>query len=567
MRITGRYVTGAILLAAVAVVAIIPACGGGGGDDGGSAAAPPVIPASEAEPNNTAATATTLGANIAGAGALAAAGDIDFWSFSATAGTDIEIELFANRRALAAWSAPGNAIVATLFAPDGTTTLVKNTPINAFALLDNDIAIFRVAASGTHFLRLTQFFPGGAAGPYAFTIKTVSLSNLQTEVEAPGVTGVNDTSAGAQAITPGTVFGYHGPNNFDFYSFVISAPSIVRFGTTAYRNGSISTLAARFDPIIDLIATNGTTLLKLDDDDIFFDSGLAYRINTPGTYFLNVRHFNATDEGPYYLSFESVAAGSATETEPNNLSTTANPIAYGSILNGSVIGGDDDFFSFTGTAGDMVYVQVLSTTADVQGSPTAVLPTSSILASDGVTVVPSATEGTDLRFRRTILTASGTFFVRLTTGSATALPYTLRLIRQQSSGLETEPNNTVAAANAFPGSRVTGVIGTAGDLDTYSFSATAGELVVFSVEANFATASNLDGWGSVLVPGLQILDSTAAVLATSNTTSARVPRGDITGLRLVEIAFVAPGSGTFYVQVSDTTGAGGANRFYTLVKR
>jgi len=564
MRIPGRYVTGAVLLASATVIAVISACGGGGGGGGGGAVA--VVPASEVEPNNTAATATPTGASLAGAGSLATAGDADFWSFNAAAGTDIEIELFAARRAQAAWSAPGNLMVATLIAPDGTTTLVKNTPL--LGVFDIDIPTFHIAASGTHFLKLEQSAPGNAAGTYAFTVKTVGLSNLQTEAEAPGVTGVNDTSAGAQAITPGTVFGYHGPSNFDFYSFNVAAPSIVRLATTAYRIGTIGALGVRYDPIIDLIATNGTTVLKSDDDDILLDSGLAYQINTPGTYFLNARHFN-TAEGPYYLSYESVPVGSATETEPNNLAPgSANPIAYGSILSGSVVAGDDDFFSFTGTAGDMVYVQVLSASTDVQGSLLGTLPTSSILQSDGVTVVPSAPEGSDLRFRRTILTASGTYFIRLTTASGTALPYTLRLIRQQSSGLETEPNNTIAAANPIPaGNRVTGVIATAGDLDTYSFSAAAGELVVFSVEANSALASNLDNWGSTLITGLQILDGTAAVLGTSNTTSAINTLGTITGLRRVEIAFVAPGTGTFYVQVSDTTGAGNATKFYTLVKR
>jgi hypothetical protein len=208
----------------------------------------------------------------------------------------------------------------------------------------------------------------------------------------------------------------------------------------------------------------------------------------------------------------------------------------------------------------MVEFQLLNLSFDVQGS-TGTLITPSLLDVDGTTPLPFTIGGGDLRISRTILTSSGTFYIRLSTASGTPEPYLLRLHRVQSSEFEVEPNDSIATATPFPaGGKITGTLSSDSDLDLYSFSASAGELVIFSIEAGFAEAFELTTWGSTLIPTLTLLDASNVTLTTADGST----RGTNTGLYLVEVSFVAPADGSYAIQVGGTSGASG---HYTLIKR
>ncbi len=522
------------------------------------------LPVTEVEGNGAPATASAATLGVPAQGSLAAPGDVDVWSVALSAGQDVEIEVFSTRRDPETWDASGNRAVATLLAPDGTSVLVTTEPTIGTGL-DQDVARFRVPSTGIHFLELRTAVPASAGGPYAFTIRALTLSNPQVEAEP------NDGVATATAIVPGTVFATHASGDEDFYAFAVTEPTIVRFETFAHRNGASGVATGRFDPILDLVDATGTTVLKSRDDGIFFDTVFAYLLEEPGTYTLRVRSFGgAGDAGDYFLHFEAVPATGVAEVEPNpGAPGASNPLAVGSLRRGSVSSGDDDVFTFDGTAGDLVHLQLLALSTDVQGATALVEPVTTILEPNGVTVVPSSGPGPSQRIRRTILTTTGTFFVRVSTSSATPTPYALRLSIPQTSSFEHELNDTVASAEPLPeAGRISGTLDGIGDVDVFAFPAVAGELVVLSLLGSVADASNadLDGWGSTIVPRLDVLDAASALLVRADDLApVRKPRGTISGLYRVEAAFVAPSTGTFYAQVRDVGST--PTPHYTLVKR
>jgi len=525
----------------------------------------PVV-VSEAEGNDTPATASPATLGTPAQGSLVAPGDVDVWSVSLTAGQDLELELFSTRRDPGVWDAADNRMVATLRAPDGVTSLVTTEPsLPTGIALDQDVARVRVTSTGTHFLELRAFAPAVAGGRYAFVVRPVTLSNPQTAVEP------HDTPATASPLAPGTVFSTRAAGDEDWYAVTVAEPTIVRFETFAHRNGVHGSATGRFDPIVDLADATGTTFLKSRDDGIFFDTVFAYRIGTPGTYAVRVRSFGGGEhDGSYLLRYDAQPVGPGTEAEPNSMAPSqSNPIADGEVLSGAVSAGDDDVFSFPGDAGDEVHVQLLALASDVQGATATVEPQTELLGADGISVLPSSAPGPSQRIRRTILKTAGTCFVRVSTTSAVPTPYTLRLSIVERSAFEAEPNDAPAETTPVPNEgRISGDVDAFGDVDVYAFPAVTGELVVLSLLASVADASNadLDGWGSTIVPRLVVTDSASTVLlAADDLAPHRKARGTLSGMHRVELAFVAPFTGTFFVHVSDVGFT--PTPHYTLIKR
>ena len=88
-------------------------------------------------------------------------------------------------------------------------------------------------------------------------------------------------------------------------------------------------------------------------------SAIDYVLVDPGTYFVNVLEHSGAGDAAYFLKFERISlAGIFEETEPNDTPATANAIAYGRKATGEIDAADTDFYSFSGTAGDMVRLQM-----------------------------------------------------------------------------------------------------------------------------------------------------------------------------------------------------------------
>src|SRR6185503_2316083 len=119
---------------------------------------------------------------------------------------------------------------------------------------------------------------------YALLVKTLSVTNLQEEAEPTGTSGVNDTPGTAEAITPGTVHGYHVSDEDDFYTITVTGPTKIHLELTAYRNGVSREDPKYYDTYLYLYDTDGTTELISVDDAYFYDSAIEYTLTAAGTY-------------------------------------------------------------------------------------------------------------------------------------------------------------------------------------------------------------------------------------------------------------------------------------------
>lgn len=110
----------------------------------------------EVEPNGTTATASPLGgSNLVVRAPLWPNGDIDFYSFTATAGDRVYV---ATMTSGAAGSSTDSQI--TLLASDGTTVIEFDDDNGSFAGLSSSIAGATIPTNGTYFLRINDFTAG-----------------------------------------------------------------------------------------------------------------------------------------------------------------------------------------------------------------------------------------------------------------------------------------------------------------------------------------------------------------------------------------------------------------------
>ncbi len=601
----------AIYLGLLTVALALPACnGGGGGAGGGIGPVPeefrrqPTVPtideaASDDNDQWNAADVRGLPEGGAGRGDLGTPGDVDFWAFDAVDGAVVSVELYAGQldQALTsgadpvAWDTAPNLPLLIVWDVDGTSILRLHVTDDAApgvgwgaGLHDQDIPRFRVPADGTYFLSVSQQAPGEAGGSYAVAIKPVPIAGLQSEVEGMGVQGLNDNRNTAEPIVPGTLHAWHVDGENDFFKFAVAAPSIVRFETVGHRNGISRGDDAYFDPFLTLYDRDGATVLRSVDDAFFFDSALAYKLATPGTYFVDVRDIASTGDGEYFLDYAlTPLSGAVPEVEGNNTPATATAIGYGTIVTGSSAPADPDYYRFAGLAGDMVRVRVF----DGENAELATQTVSVTLLDGAGDPLPAADGGT-LRTIRTIVQETGTFLIRVDP-AADLTAYCLDLQLVAAAPYEVEPNDNggnldVDRANGLDDrGRAAGVIDLASDVDFFSFQAQENELVTFAIFAARADLafhsdghSSLSGHGSALQPVIAILDDTGAILAgtlfdPSPLSADSVSGESITnGLATQSVSFVAPASGTFFVAVGQDAsdpGAPSPEHYYAIERR
>ncbi|MFN0009765.1 MAG: DVUA0089 family protein [Planctomycetota bacterium] len=559
------------ILAGCLLVALgLPACGGGGGGGGGGN--PAVL--AESEPNGTPAQANALTLGRPGAGSVAAAGDVDFYSIRFTAGTYVKIELFATRLDQAAWDGAVNVPRLTLLAPDGTTVLLEHDPNGSvsdgwsWGPHDLDFPLYRVPATGTHYVGVEpgdDTLPGGA---YAVRASVVSLPAAQLEFEPAGTTGANDTPNTSQNIQPGIVHGFHAEGDLDYYAITITTPRVLRFEVTGYRNGVHDGDDGYFDPALQLFDSNGTALLALDDDSFFFDPAIQFAFEDAGTYFLEVAEAGGVGDASYVLSYSSAPATAAPETEPNDTTATADPIAYGGSVSGSLDMALLDLYAFPGSAGDMVRIQLFDAWNLQDAADFVAIE---VLAPDGATTLPTG-GFFDFQTATAILQEDGTHYIRaMSTGGLT--DYRLELSLFRSAQQEAEPNDTIAAADAALATRAAGSIGAPGDSDVFPFDAPEDRLTVLAIYAGRAAtgsdgAFEYSGHGSDLAPLVTVTDGLGTVLATSTSDPASIFTESATDpLPTAALAFVPSSAGPFYVRLESALGAGGPTHTYVIEKR
>lgn len=212
----------------------------------------------------------------------------------------------------------------------------------------------------------------------------------------------------------------------DYYGFTANAGDLV----FAAVNTSWASGVAQ-DSILDVIASDGTTVVETDDDDGTFgvsaSSIAGTRLLDAGTYFLRVRAGSISAQlRPYDLFFQLRPSTVSAETEPNDDKATANQLSGGLVSGAIGQDGDNDVWAFTLAAGETVFV---SLDADperdgVTWNPRVELelPSGSRLAADDSSVVSPNSEA--LYFT---VEEAGTYYVGVEASGAAGPTATYRL--------------------------------------------------------------------------------------------------------------------------------------------
>lgn len=180
------------------------------------------------------------------------------------------------------------------------------------------------------------------------------------------------------------------------------------------------------DSVLDIFASNGITVLENDDENgTISESSSAIAgmvIPTTGTYYIRVTESgNNSTIQPYYLHFQLKRGSPTPETEPNNDSGTATPLASSGWMAGTIAtAGDIDVFSVNLEAGESVYLGLdlasIRPGTGWNGSVGLGLFTNQgvqeyFFVDDSATIAPNAEA-----FFYTVRTA-GTYYIRVTGGS------------------------------------------------------------------------------------------------------------------------------------------------------
>ncbi|HXD30607.1 MAG TPA: pre-peptidase C-terminal domain-containing protein [Pyrinomonadaceae bacterium] len=272
----------------------------------------PLATGAETEPNNTSGTATaiTFTPTAITTAAINPGGDVDFYTFTAPAGSQVWIETDTGGTQNA--GATSRDTVVDLLAADGSTVIENDdddgTGNGGDGTIETGLASMiagrTLTAGGTYFIRVQAFSATGIINPYRLF---VSLTNVAATAEVEA----NNTAATANvANSPALRSGSIGvAADVDYYSVSANAGDTIFFPVDAdpERDGTGTDLVVEFRDPADAI------LLSVDSSitgSIVNPAaeGANYTVATSGTYFVKVRHFSATGTGTYNIHIVNTSA-------------------------------------------------------------------------------------------------------------------------------------------------------------------------------------------------------------------------------------------------------------------
>lgn len=141
----------------------------------------------------------------------------------------------------------------------------------------------------------------------------------------------------------------------DYYSFSASAGDKIYAGTMT----SWSADGVTPDSVLDLLGTDGTSVIESDDDEGSFSNFSSSLAGVPipanGTYFLRVKPYLTGSLRPYDLHFQRRSGAPTAETEDNGVTAQNLPASH--WVSGALsAAADTDNFLFSANAGDTVYL-------------------------------------------------------------------------------------------------------------------------------------------------------------------------------------------------------------------
>lgn len=284
----------------------------GSGVKGGARAPRPYATGSETEPNDTSGTATalTFTPTAITTAAINPGGDIDFYTFTAPAGSRVWLE--TDTGGVQNAGATSRDTVVDLLAADGTTVIENDdddgTGNGGDGTIETGLASLiagrTLTTGGTYFIRVQAFSATGIVNPYRLF---VSLTNVAAtpEVEA------NDTAATANvANSPALRSGSIGVlGDADYYSISCNAGDTIFFPVDADpdRDGTGSDLVVEFRDPADavLLSVDSSISGSLANPAA---EGANYTVNASGTYFIKVFWFDDEDIGSYDIHIVNTSA-------------------------------------------------------------------------------------------------------------------------------------------------------------------------------------------------------------------------------------------------------------------
>jgi hypothetical protein len=272
----------------------------------------PRATSAEGEPNDTAGTATalTFTPTAITSAAINPGGDVDFYTFTAPAGSRVWIETDTGGTQNA--GATSRDTVIDLLAADGTTVIENDdddgTGNGGDGTIETGLASIiagrTLTTGGTYFIRVRAFSVTGIINPYRLF---VSLTNVAATAEVEA----NDTAATANvANSPALRSGSIGvAADVDYYSVSANAGDTIFFPVDAdpERDGTGTDLVVEFRSPADALLLSVDSSITGDLTDPAAE-GANYTVDAAGTYFIKVRHFSATGTGTYNIHIVNTGA-------------------------------------------------------------------------------------------------------------------------------------------------------------------------------------------------------------------------------------------------------------------
>jgi RHS repeat-associated protein len=269
------------------------------------------------EPNNTVAAAKPIAVSETQSHAFCVAGDVDWLSFSAAAGTIYRFRTLN--------LASGVDTYLSLYGTNGVTELAASDDDGGGL---SSLIEYTIPQAGTYYLKVRHYSSNAGGDSLTYQIQVTSLgtaSPTPTQAACPDAYEPNDSVSQARPMTLGQTQTHYicVPGDQDWVSFAAAAG-------TRYRIETLD-LAAGVDTYIYLYDINGTAVIGSDDDSGPGSASLLdYTVGQAGTYYVRARDYSSGTGGPtlsYGLRISVLTAPTATATATTSPTATASPTA------------------------------------------------------------------------------------------------------------------------------------------------------------------------------------------------------------------------------------------------
>jgi hypothetical protein len=367
--------------------------------------------------------------STATAGALEAAGDVDFFSFSGAASTKYEFTCLG---------ATGVDCNVTLYDPSGMV-LLEDTTSSTTARV-----VWVVRSAGTYFARVSH--GTGGTGAYTWQLRDLGPDDHGNSLSSATLIEPSDTHVPARIDAVGDI---------DVFRFTAQAGHIYRFecNTTAFNCN-----------VFLVILENGAVRTLASDTRGNLSASVTYEVATAGTYYFTVEP--PTGAGAYTYRLQDLGVDDHGETRATSTPIAPSATAVGARLE---LAGDTDMFRFEAEAGH-VYRFDCSPGTGLDCNAYAYNPDGTQLEAD-----ESSADTAVLRFKTS---ASGTYYLKVQsyfTDGFGAYTYQLRDLGLDDHG-ETRATSTPISPSSMAAA---GSIQFPGDADMFRFEAEAGHVYRF----------------------------------------------------------------------------------------